>query len=89
MPRELRSVIAKYNATLKKVINDPTPENLKVLGELAVEKTRELKSWRIEARQQREIVSKIAKAFYASLDEVTKLANELEQEFANELELVE
>jgi len=89
MPKELRSAIAKYNAALKKAVTDPTPENLKVLGELALKKKIEINSWRAVTREQREIVSKIAKAFYASLDEVTKLANELEQEFANELELVE
>ena len=89
MPRELRSAIAKYTATLRRTIQDPSPENLRVLGELALKKRIELNSWRVENREKRKVVSQIAKAFYSSLNEVSKLANELEQEFANELELVE
>jgi hypothetical protein len=89
MPKETRAIIAKYAAALRKAVAEPTPENIRVLGELAVEKTKELRSWRVENREKREIVSKIARQFYQSLSEVTRLANELEEEFANELELIE
>jgi predicted RecB family nuclease len=89
MPKEVRSAIARYTAALKKAVVEPTPENLRILGELAVQKQQELRSWRVEFRQQREIVSKVAKMFYASLNEMTALAKELEQEFAEELNGVE
>jgi len=85
MPKETRAIIAKYAATLRKAIQEPSPENLRVLGELAVQKQQELRSWRATTREQREIVSKIARAFYNTLNEVTELARQLEQEFANEL----
>ena len=89
MPRELRSAIAKYTAALRRTIQDPSPENLRVLGELALKKRIELNSWRVENREKRKVVSQIAKAFYSSLNEVSKLANELEQEFAEELNGIE
>jgi ribosomal protein S17E len=87
MPKELRGAIAKYNAALRRAIQEPSPENVRILGELALEKTKELRSWRATTREQREIVSKIARAFYASLSETTTLAKELEQEFKEELEV--
>jgi hypothetical protein len=89
MPKETRAIIAKYAAALRKAIAEPTPENINILGELALEKAKELRSWRVENREKREVVSKIAKAFYASLNETVTLARELEQEFTSELELIE
>jgi len=85
IPKEARSIIAKYTATLKKAIAEPTPENIKLLGELVVQKRKELASWRAEVREQRAIVSQIAKQFYSSLDEVTRISKELEKEFEQEL----
>ena len=89
MPKEVRSTIAKHAAALKKAIQEPSPENLRLLGELALKKRIELNSWRVENREKREIVSRIARTFYSSLNEVSKLANELEQEFAEELNGIE
>jgi uncharacterized protein YhaN len=89
MPKETRAIIAKYAAALRKAVAEPTPENIRVLGELAVEKTKELRSWRVENREKREIVSQIAKRFYANLTEVTKIAEELEKEFEEELAGIE
>jgi Mg2+ and Co2+ transporter CorA len=89
MPKEVRSTIARYNVVLRKTIVEPTPENLRILGELAVEKAKELKSWRAEAKTEREIASKIAQQFYQSLSEVTELAKQLSEEFSEELTTAE
>jgi Xaa-Pro aminopeptidase len=89
MPRETRVIIAKYTSALNRAVKDPSPENIRVLGELAVQKQQELRSWRIENREKREIVSKIAKQFYATLSEVAKISGELEEEFKEELAGVE
>jgi Xaa-Pro aminopeptidase len=89
VPRETRVIIAKYTAALNRAIKDPSPENIRVLGELAVQKQQELRSWRTENREKREIVSKIAKQFYATLSEVAKISSELEEEFKEELAGVE
>jgi hypothetical protein len=89
MPRETRAIIAKYAVALRKAVAEPTPENIRVLGELAVEKAKEVRSWKIDNREKREIVSQIAKRFYANLTEVTKIAEELEKEFEEELAGIE
>jgi LPS O-antigen subunit length determinant protein (WzzB/FepE family) len=89
IPKEARSIIAKYTSALRKAIAEPTSENLRVLGELAIQKKQEINSWRAETKEKRAIVSQIAKRFYNSLDEVSKLATELEREFADELVGVE
>jgi hypothetical protein len=85
IPKETKATIAKYTATLKKTIKDPTPENLKVLGELALKKKIEINTWRVENSEKRKIVSELAKRFYASLDEVSRIARQLEEDFKEEL----
>jgi hypothetical protein len=89
IPKETRSAIARYAAALKVAIEDPSPENLKTLGELALQKKLLINSWKAETRKEREIVSQVAKRFYASLELVVKTATELEKEFAEELAGVE
>jgi NifB/MoaA-like Fe-S oxidoreductase len=85
IPKETRSVVARYTASLRKAVKDPTPENLKVLGELALKKKIEINTWRVENSEKRKIVSELAKRFYASLDEVSRIARQLEEDFKEEL----
>jgi ribosomal protein S17E len=89
IPKETRSIVARYTASLRKAIKDPTPENIREVGELLIQKHQEIRSWRAENSEKRKIVSELAKRFYASLNEVTKITRELEQEFAEELVGVE
>ena len=85
IPKETRSIVARYTASLRKAVKDPTPENIREVGELLIRKTQEIRSWRAENQEKRKIVSELAKRFYASLDEVAKITRELEQEFSEEL----
>jgi DNA mismatch repair ATPase MutS len=89
IPKETRSVVARYTASLRKAVKDPTPENIREVGELLIQKNQEIRSWRAENQEKRKIVSELAKRFYASLDEVSRVSKELEKEFEQELVGVE
>jgi NifB/MoaA-like Fe-S oxidoreductase len=89
IPKETRSVVARYTASLRKAIKDPTPENIREVGELLIQKHQEIRSWRVENSEKRKIVSELAKRFYASLNEVSRISKELEKEFEQELVGVE